>query len=95
MLEVNVQKKLGSFSINVAFLVQAPGITALFGPSGAGKTSEVLPVFGTSEVWVGITPASFEYAGIGGTAETQPGLGVIRHTANPRHIAQRLSRVGK
>jgi len=46
MLEVNVQKKLGSFSINVAFLVRAPGITALFGPSGAGKTSVINMVAG-------------------------------------------------
>ena len=46
MLEVDVQKKLGSFSINVAFLVRAPGITALFGPSGAGKTSIINMVAG-------------------------------------------------
>lgn len=46
MLEVNVQKKLGSFSINVAFLVKAPGITALFGPSGSGKTSVINMVAG-------------------------------------------------
>lgn len=46
MLEVNVQKKLGSFSINVVFLVKAPGITALFGPSGSGKTSVINMVAG-------------------------------------------------
>jgi molybdate transport system ATP-binding protein len=49
MLEVDVQKKLGSFSINVAFLVRAPGITALFGPSGAGKTSVINMVAGLSK----------------------------------------------
>jgi molybdate transport system ATP-binding protein len=46
MLEVDVQKNLGSFSINVAFSVKIPGITALFGPSGAGKTSVVNMVAG-------------------------------------------------
>jgi molybdate transport system ATP-binding protein len=46
MLEVDVQKKLGSFSIDVAFLVKASGITALFGPSGAGKTSVISMVAG-------------------------------------------------
>ena len=46
MLEVNVQKKFGSFSIQVVFLVWAPGITAIFGPSGAGKTSVINMVAG-------------------------------------------------
>jgi len=39
MLEVNVRKQLGAFIINVAFSTEGPGITAIFGPSGAGKTS--------------------------------------------------------
>ncbi len=40
MLDVRVQKKLVGFELNAAF--QAPrGVTALFGPSGAGKTSLV------------------------------------------------------
>jgi molybdate transport system ATP-binding protein len=38
MLEVDVEKRLGDFHLNAAF--QAPeGITALFGVSGAGKTT--------------------------------------------------------
>ena len=36
--DVDVEMKLGDFGITVAFSV-GPGITALFGPSGAGKTS--------------------------------------------------------
>lgn len=35
---VRVQKRLGSFEINLGFET-GPGITALFGPSGSGKTS--------------------------------------------------------
>jgi molybdate transport system ATP-binding protein len=45
MLEVEVEKKLGEFEIKAAF--QAPrGVTALFGPSGAGKTSLVNMIAG-------------------------------------------------
>ena len=40
MLDVRLEKKLGEFEIKTAF--KAPrGVTALFGPSGAGKTSLV------------------------------------------------------
>ena len=38
MLTVDVEKKLGAFTVEAAFDTAA-GITALFGPSGAGKTS--------------------------------------------------------
>ncbi len=45
MLEVRVEKKLGEFKLAAAF--QAPrGVTALFGPSGAGKTSLVSIIAG-------------------------------------------------
>lgn len=40
MLEVAVEKRLGAFSVSVRFDVGA-GVTALFGRSGAGKTSIV------------------------------------------------------
>jgi molybdate transport system ATP-binding protein len=40
MLKVEVEKELGAFEINAAFEGDS-GITALFGPSGAGKTSIV------------------------------------------------------
>ena len=40
MLNVDVEKKLGTFEISAAFAGDS-GITALFGPSGSGKTSIV------------------------------------------------------
>jgi len=44
LLAVNVEKKLGAFAISVSF--QASGATALFGPSGAGKTTVVNMIAG-------------------------------------------------
>ncbi len=41
MLEVSVAKSLGSFDLNAQFQCPAKGIVALFGRSGAGKTSVV------------------------------------------------------
>jgi molybdate transport system ATP-binding protein len=41
MLEVSVTKSLGSFDLNAQFQCPAKGIVALFGRSGAGKTSIV------------------------------------------------------
>jgi len=38
MLEVDLRKRLGNFSLDVAFKTKDDGITALFGHSGAGKT---------------------------------------------------------
>lgn len=46
MLEIKVQKKLGSFVVDVAFATSGAGITALFGRSGAGKTSVINMVAG-------------------------------------------------
>jgi molybdate transport system ATP-binding protein len=40
MLVVDVEKKLGEFSLSAMFAGES-GVTALFGPSGAGKTSIV------------------------------------------------------
>jgi molybdate transport system ATP-binding protein len=40
MLEVDVRKKLGGFDLAVQFIAVG-GVTALFGPSGAGKTTLV------------------------------------------------------
>ena len=39
MLQVDLQKRLGDFNIDVAFKIEDRGITALFGRSGAGKTT--------------------------------------------------------
>lgn len=48
MLKVDVKKQLGSFKINADFSAEKAGITALFGSSGAGKTSIVNMVAGLS-----------------------------------------------
>ncbi|UTD30223.1 molybdenum ABC transporter ATP-binding protein [Bradyrhizobium sp. WD16] len=45
MLEVDVTKALGDFSLEIAFS-SGPGITGLFGRSGAGKTSLVNMIAG-------------------------------------------------
>ncbi len=45
MLEIKVRKKLGNFTVDVAFSTGA-GVTALFGRSGAGKTSVINMVAG-------------------------------------------------
>ena len=37
MLSVNIQKKLDIFDLNIKFDVES-GLTALFGPSGSGKS---------------------------------------------------------
>ncbi len=48
MLEVSVQKRQGEVRIDVAFDSDGPTVTALFGRSGAGKTSVVGMVAGLS-----------------------------------------------
>ncbi len=40
-MEINLQKRLGDFNLDVAFDLPPQGITALFGRSGAGKTTLV------------------------------------------------------
>ena len=45
MLVVEVEKTLGDFKLNALFADEA-GVTALFGPSGAGKTSVVNMIAG-------------------------------------------------
>src|SRR5215218_8931488 len=45
MLSVDVEKRLGDFTLAARFETAA-GITALFGPSGAGKTSIVNMIAG-------------------------------------------------
>ena len=45
MLSVNVEKRLGEFSVSAKFEA-AGGVTALFGPSGSGKTSIVNMIAG-------------------------------------------------
>jgi molybdate transport system ATP-binding protein len=45
VLDVNVEKTLGTFSVTARFEASA-GVTALFGPSGAGKTTVVNMIAG-------------------------------------------------
>ena len=45
MLVVEVEKKLGDFTLNTLFASEG-GVTALFGPSGAGKTSIINMIAG-------------------------------------------------
>ena len=46
MLEFNVSKQLGNINLNCAFKTEASGVTALFGESGAGKTSVINMIAG-------------------------------------------------
>jgi molybdate transport system ATP-binding protein len=48
VLDLALKKKLGTFSVDVAFKAPVPGVTALFGRSGAGKTSVVRALAGLS-----------------------------------------------
>lgn len=45
-LEVEIRHARGDFSLDVAFTAPASGVTALFGPSGAGKTTIVNAIAG-------------------------------------------------
>lgn len=46
MLDIHIKRKQGDFCVNTVFKKDKPGVTALFGPSGAGKTSVVNMVAG-------------------------------------------------
>jgi molybdate transport system ATP-binding protein len=45
-IDVALRHEFGSFTLDVGFRIERPGITALFGPSGAGKTTIVNAVAG-------------------------------------------------
>jgi molybdate transport system ATP-binding protein len=45
-LDVTLRHRLGAFRLDAKFRVEQPGITALFGPSGAGKTTIVNAIAG-------------------------------------------------
>ena len=45
-VEVSLRHSFGAFALDVAFQIERPGVTALFGPSGAGKTSVVNAIAG-------------------------------------------------
>ena len=46
MLEVDIRRRQGDFSLDVSFSAEPGSITALFGPSGAGKTSIINSIAG-------------------------------------------------
>jgi molybdate transport system ATP-binding protein len=48
MLEINLKKANGNFTVETAFVSQGGGVTALFGHSGAGKTSIINMIAGLS-----------------------------------------------
>jgi molybdate transport system ATP-binding protein len=48
MIEVNVRKRQGNFTVEATISRREAGVTALFGPSGAGKTSVVNMIAGLS-----------------------------------------------
>lgn len=48
MIEVEIRKRQGEFLLDVAFSGPSPGVTALFGRSGAGKSSIIRCVAGLS-----------------------------------------------
>ena len=52
MLKINVKKTLGALSLNLNIDIPAKGVTAIFGRSGAGKSSLINLVAGL------ITPQS-------------------------------------
>ena len=45
-VEISIRHAFGDFSLDVAFAIGRPGITALFGPSGAGKTTIINAIAG-------------------------------------------------
>jgi molybdate transport system ATP-binding protein len=45
-VEISLRTRLGAFRLEADFAIERPGITALFGPSGAGKTTIVNIVAG-------------------------------------------------
>lgn len=46
MLDLSIKKQLGGFGLDVTFAVPEQGLTALFGRSGAGKTSVIAAIAG-------------------------------------------------
>ncbi|MEX0809241.1 MAG: molybdenum ABC transporter ATP-binding protein [Dongiaceae bacterium] len=46
ILDLALRHRLGAFVLDVDFKIERPGITALFGPSGAGKTTIVNAIAG-------------------------------------------------
>src|SRR5580698_7908335 len=45
-VDIELRHSFGAFALDVAFKIERPSVTALFGPSGAGKTSVVNAIAG-------------------------------------------------
>ena len=48
MLDVAIRRRQGSFDLDIAFQAPSQGVTALFGPSGSGKSSVINAIAGLS-----------------------------------------------
>jgi molybdate transport system ATP-binding protein len=46
-IDISLKHDFGAFALDVRFAILRPGVTALFGPSGAGKTSIINAIAGT------------------------------------------------
>ena len=81
-LEVAVRHRLGAFTLDVAFTAPS-GVTALFGPSGAGKTSIVNAI-------AGLTRPDFGRIVADGTVllDTEAGIFVPRHKRRVGYVFQ-------
>ncbi len=69
MLDVKIKKRLGEFNLEAAFVTEGAGVTALFGHSGAGKSSVIDMIAGLSRpdsgrIVVGDTPVFDSREGI-------------------------------
>lgn len=78
MLHVEVSKRLGDFSVDVAFASEGR-VTGLFGPSGSGKTSLISMIAGLMSPDRGVIS-------VGGEA--------LDDTTKPLHIAVHQRRIG-
>ncbi len=78
MLHVEVSKRLGDFSVDVAFASEGR-VTGLFGPSGSGKTSLISMIAGLRTPDRGVIS-------VGGEA--------LDDTTKPLHIAVHQRRIG-
>ena len=84
-LRVDVQQKLGDFQIDVKF-ESAGGLTVLFGPSGAGKTSiinmiaglrEALGLMRTGDRWELVVPPELGFKSIPYGSKVTPGATLL------------------
>jgi molybdate transport system ATP-binding protein len=78
MLDVAVEKRRGEFALDAAFTIPGPGVVALFGRSGCGKTTLVNLIAGLLEPDAGTVR-------LGGTVLDDTGAG-IRVPAERRQI---------